>query len=105
MGLPLRRALRIRKGIGGNPPITPTCVNHLEINEKPQIQEVTSNSKLEKAWTPYSIGKEFTAMIEKLFEASIPATTIENRAESMKNPTNVGNSIATTNHSENQQKQ
>jgi hypothetical protein len=54
--------------------------------------------------TPYSIGKELTAMIERLFEVSIPSTTLEKRAERIKNPTNVGKSVTTINHSESPQK-
>jgi len=34
--------------------------------------------------TPYSIGKELTAMVERLFEASIPHDTLERRAERAK---------------------
>jgi hypothetical protein len=35
---------------------------------------------LEEGKTPYSIGKELTAMIEKMFEASIPVKTLQSRA-------------------------
>lgn len=38
---------------------------------------------LEAGKTPYSIGKELTAMIERLFEASIPAETLKKRAQRM----------------------
>lgn len=41
-----------------------------------QIKEGLAEGK-----TPYSIGKELTAMIERLFEASIPAKTLEKRAQ------------------------
>jgi hypothetical protein len=54
--------------------------------------------RLAKGETPYSIGKDLSVWIEKLFEASIPATTIEKRAERMKNPTNVGKSTTPPNH-------
>ncbi len=42
---------------------------------------------------PYTIGKELTVWLEKLFEAKIPPTTIEKRAERIRAtfPTNVGN--------------
>lgn len=40
-----------------------------------QIREGLAEGK-----TPYSIGKELTAMIERLFEASIPTKTLESRA-------------------------
>lgn len=57
---------------------------------------------LEEGKTPYSIGKELVAMIEKLFKASIPAKTLEKKAERIRNaiPTNVGNSTTTQQHSE-----
>lgn len=38
---------------------------------------------LEAGKTPYSIGKELTAMIEKYFEASIPPETLKSRAARM----------------------
>ena len=31
--------------------------------------------------TPYSIGKELSAWVEKLFETNIPAKTLEKRAQ------------------------
>lgn len=34
--------------------------------------------------TPYSIGKELTAMVERLFEASIPSETFRSRARHIK---------------------
>jgi hypothetical protein len=37
--------------------------------------------------TPYSIGKELTKMIEKMFEASIPAETLRSRARYMQKKT------------------
>lgn len=37
--------------------------------------------------TPYSIGKELTAMIEKFFEASIPSETIRSRARHIQKKT------------------
>jgi hypothetical protein len=48
---------------------------------------------LEAGKTPYSIGKELTAMIERIFEASIPSGTLERRArrEREKIRTNVRN--------------
>lgn len=52
--------------------------------------------------TPYSIGKELAAWVEKLFETSIPATTIEKRAERARAtlPTNVGKPTTPINHTE-----
>lgn len=38
---------------------------------------------LKKGKTPYSIGKELTAMIEKMFETSIPHNTLKDRAYRM----------------------
>jgi len=49
---------------------------------------------LEEGKTPYSIGKEIAGWIEKLFEVKVKPTTIEKRAERIRNinfPTNVGN--------------
>ena len=48
---------------------------------------------LEQGKKPYSIGKELSAWIEKLFETSIKPTTIEKRAERIREtlPTSVGN--------------
>jgi len=56
--------------------------------------------------TPYSIGKELTAMIEKMFETSIPADTLKKRAQRMaeKLGTNVPNPATTGDHSENLEK-
>ena len=56
-----------------------------------QIEEGLSEGK-----TPYSIGKDLTGWLERLFEAKIPAKTIEKRAERIRAnqnqefPTNVG---------------
>lgn len=48
---------------------------------------------LKKGRTPYSIGKELSSWVEKLFEAKIPPRTIEQRARRSgeKNATNVAN--------------
>jgi len=53
-----------------------------------EIKEGLSQGK-----TPYSIGKELSAWVEKLFRANIPAKTIAKRAEreSHKLATNVAN--------------
>lgn len=62
---------------------------------------------LEEGRTPYSIGKDLSKWIEKLFEASIPATTIEKKAERIKAnnlPTNVGNNSTTQNNTEKEKK-
>jgi hypothetical protein len=47
---------------------------------------------------PSSIGRELTAMIERLFEAHIPARTIEQRARRI-DATNVAHPITTQNNS------
>lgn len=67
-----------------------------------EIQEGLAQGK-----TPYSIGKDLSAWVEKLFETSIPATTIEKKAERIREkiPTNVGNSVTICNSSEIQEKQ
>jgi hypothetical protein len=65
-----------------------------------EIQEGLAQGK-----TPYSIGKDLSAWVEKLFETSIPATTIEKRAERIKNPTNVGNVPTSCNPNEIKEKQ
>lgn len=60
-----------------------------------QIREGLAEGK-----TPYSIGKELTAMIERLFEASIPANTLRMRADRMAKKelsTNVHTSITSEN--------
>jgi len=53
-------------------------------------QEIDDGLKQGK--TPYSIGRELSAWVEKLFEAKIKPTTIEKRAERRQDgfPTNVG---------------
>jgi len=63
-------------------------------NEACQVfieQEIKAG--LEQGKTPYSIGKELSKWIERLFEASIPVTTLKMRAERMKQDlvTNVTN--------------
>lgn len=67
-----------------------------------EIQEGLAQGK-----TPYSIGKDLSTWVEKLFETSIPATTIEKKAERIREkvPTNVGNSPTTCNPSEITEKQ
>lgn len=60
---------------------------------------------LDAGKTPYSIGKELTAMIEKYFEASIPPRTLEQRARRTLNATNVAPLGTTLNSSENPEKQ
>jgi len=62
-------------------------------------QEIDKGLKAGK--TPYSIGKDLTVWLEKLFEAKIPPTTIEKRAERIraKIPTNVGSESTQENHS------
>ena len=67
-----------------------------------QIREGLAEGK-----TPYSIGKELTAMIERLFEASIPAKTIAKRAEREKTKlaTNVANQTIKPNNSSIPEKQ
>lgn len=56
--------------------------------------------------TPYSIGKDLSAWVEKLFETSIPASTLERRArrDQEKLRTNVRTPINTCNHSQNHEK-
>ncbi len=56
--------------------------------------------------TPYSIGKELTAMVERLFEASIPHDTLERRAERVKKKlgTNVPTPLTPSNPCENYDK-
>ena len=53
--------------------------------------------------TPYSIGKELTSMIERIFEASIPHDTLERRAERAKKKlgTNVPTSSTPLNYADN----
>lgn len=57
--------------------------------------------------TPYSIGKELAAWVEKLFETSIPADTIRKRAERTQDKlgTNVHTSSTPSHSSEFPQKQ
>ena len=53
---------------------------------------------LEQGKKPYSIGKDIAAWVEKLFEVKIKPTTLEKRAERIKEilPTNVGNNSQPT---------
>lgn len=62
---------------------------------------------LEAGKTPYSIGKELTAMIERHFEASIPQDTLKKRAQRMQQKigTNVSMSETHQNHSDIQKNQ
>jgi hypothetical protein len=66
-----------------------------------QIQEGLSEGK-----SPYSIGKELAAWVEKLFETSIPPNTLTRRAERAREKitTNVVNPTTTDNDSEIQEK-
>ena len=50
--------------------------------------EQESKSGLDDGKTPYSIGKELSGWVEKLFETHIPPRTIEQRAR-RQNATNV----------------
>lgn len=56
--------------------------------------------------TPYSIGKELTAMIERLFEASIPQNTLKARAYRMQkgNGANAPKPATPADHAENPEK-
>jgi len=56
--------------------------------------------------TPYSIGKELAAMVEKMFEASIPMETLKDRAYRIQKKIggNQPKSENPVNHSENQEK-
>lgn len=73
-----------------------------------QIKEGLAQGK-----NPYSIGKELTAMIERMFEASIPVETLRTRARRMKGTLHYKKSdtgqmtsppSTPENHAENQQK-
>ena len=57
-----------------------------ELYIEQQIEEA-----LEEGKTPYSIGKEISSMIERIFETKIPARTLEQRARRQINATNVAN--------------
>jgi len=62
-----------------------------EVFIEQQIEE-----RLQEGKTAYSIGKELSLWVEKLFQAKIPATTVEKRAERIRGkdfPTNVGNDL------------
>lgn len=50
--------------------------------------------------TPYNIGKDLSAWVEKLFETNIPARTIEQKARRVENATNVASAPHPQNHSE-----
>ena len=52
--------------------------------------EQSIDEGLEEGKTPYSIGKELSKWIEKVFKTKIKPTTLEKKAERRKNPTNVG---------------
>jgi len=66
-----------------------------------QIQEGLSEGK-----SPYSIGKELAAWVEKLFETNIPVKTLQTRAwrEKRKNTSNEVNPLTCDNFSETQEK-
>lgn len=55
---------------------------------------------LETGKTPYSIGKELSSWVEKLFETSIPARTLEQKARRIENATNVASPPTPCNPSE-----
>ncbi len=57
---------------------------------------------LKEGKTPYSIGKDLTVWLEKLFEAKIPPKTIAKRAERIKNElaTNVASESTQEHHRE-----
>src|SRR5665648_201024 len=55
--------------------------------------------------TPYSIGKDLSSWVEKLFETSIPARTIEQKARRVETATNVASPPTPTNSPEIQDNQ
>jgi hypothetical protein len=65
-----------------------------------EIQEGLAQGK-----TPYSIGKDLSAWVEKLFETNIPARTIEQKARRIENATNVAPPLTIYNHAEITEKQ
>lgn len=66
-----------------------------ELYIEQQIEEA-----LEEGKTPYSIGKELSSMIERIFETKMPPKTLEKRAGRIKSklPTNVGNDSTALNN-------
>jgi hypothetical protein len=54
---------------------------------------------------PYSIGKELSSWVEKLFKTSIPARTLEQKARRIGNATNVASTPTPQNPSKNQDNQ
>jgi len=58
----------------------------------PTLYRTEIEEGLKQGKTPYSIGKELSAWVEKLFEAKISPRTIEQKARRTQNATNVANS-------------